>query len=283
MSTELNSRICAITGPTRGIGRETAQQLSALGYHLLLLCRDPAQGQVLRSQLPGSSDVLYCDLGEAKSVVQAAQQIKSNHKNLNVLINNAGILETRRRFIAGTGAMMAINHLGHFLLTQRLLPLLLQTEDSRIIVTSSSAHRLGRLSTADPLCRHQPAAGLMAYGRSKLANLLFALSLAKRLEGSNTVCNALHPGVVLSNLMLASGGWIGSLSGLIKPFVMSAADGAATSVYLASDPTAGKLHGQYLDQQQRIVSPSRRAKDRQLQNALWNASERALAAYLTDQ
>ncbi len=283
MSTRAGSKICAITGPTRGIGRETAKQLAALGYRLLLLCRDPVQGRALQATLSSRSEVLYCDLGEPKSIVQATQQIAANHSRLHVLMNNAGILEARRRTIAGVDAMMAINHLGHFLLTQRLLPLLLQTEGSRIVVAASSAHRLGHLTASDPLCRQQPAAGLRAYARSKLANLLFAQSLAKRLQASNTVCNSLHPGVVLSNLMRSSGGWIGCLSPLIRPFVMDAADGAATSVYLASDSAAGKLNGQHLDQHQRIASPSPRAKDAELQQALWRASEQALATYLLDQ
>lgn len=271
--------LCAITGPTHGIGTVVAAQLSARGYRLVLLCRNLALGRDLQRSLPAPSEVIHCDLGDLTTVASAAAQLQQRHEQLHVLINNAGILELHKRRIAGEDAMMMINHIGHFLLSTELLPLLHATTGSRIVVTSSAVHRLARLSIKDPLGTLNPGSGLPSYARSKLANLCFALALAQRLRGGPTVCNALHPGIVLSHLMQSTGGWVGRLSPLLAPFALSASEGARTTVFLASAAAAGAMSGRYLDQRQKQRTAAPQALAPPMQAALWQASERVVAPY----
>ena len=273
---QVHDPVAVITGPTHGIGRETAKALAARGYRLILLCRDVARGEQVVETLHGDSQVIECELSDPASVARAGERILRSADRCDVLINNAGIMTLDREKIGGVDARMAVNHLGHFQLTHLLLPLITGTPASRIVVVASAAHASARMNPDDPLGVRENDGGMKAYARSKLANVLFAFALARRLEATDTVCNALHPGVVYSNLMHTAGGWVKLFSPLIKPFVLDERAGARASVHLACAAEAAQVSGRYHDARGRLCRAAPAATDRNLQERLWCASEQWL-------
>lgn len=272
--------VCLITGPTHGIGKAAAIALSEQGVQLVLGCRNVGLGESLRDSLPGPAHVMHVDLGEPESVVAFSNEVRGAVDRLDILVNNAGIMTTDGSRIGELDAMMAVNHLGPCLLTRRLLELCLATPGSRIVNVASRAHQRATADISDPLCAKSRLGGMGAYGQSKLANVLFTLALARRLEGTSTTCNALHPGVVGTNIMANAGGWLRLLGPIAKPFMLSESEGAKTLLYLALDDAAAELNGMYLDEKQRVKAPSRLAQNEELQEALWTASEELLSDYL---
>lgn len=270
-----NRPLAVITGTTHGIGTVTSHALARGGYDLAMLCRDVGAATVLARQImqraPGSHvQVVRCDLADLSSVRAAARAVLTRHGRLDRLINNAGIVSTRRRFsVDGHELTFATNHLGPFLLTRLLLPAL--TATARVIYVASKVHYRGRmdLDTVDnPRARYSSAA---AYSRSKLANVLDTFALARQLAGSGIAVNCLHPGVVATNLLP---GWLNLIRPLFRGVILSAERGARTTLYLALDPQAGALRGEYLDEYQRVQPAAAAARDPALQDELFARSAR---------
>lgn len=240
-----------ITGPTEGIGKATAVALAKEGANLHLLCRDPSKAEALREQLRSlRKDVrveLYiADLGDSQQVRDAAQSFVRRNEPLDVLINNAGLINTRRILLDnGQEQMFAVNHLGHFLLTQLLLGRLEEAEQGRIVVVSSDAYKFCRGIRFEDLSWSSGFKTFRTYGHSKLANILFVRELAKRLQGTRVTANALHPGAVRSRLGAQNNWYAGHLLILVTPFLRSAERGAATSLYLATSDEVGNISGEY--------------------------------------
>lgn len=273
-------RCCLITGPTHGIGRVAAQRLAAAGYHMLLACRDVQLGEALACDLPGDSEVLYCDLSRWDTVATMCRQVVRKYPSIDLLINNAGFIDLKGTRIREFSSMMVVNHLGPFLLTNLLLDALKSTPGSRIVNVASRAHKAAKLELSDPLGQHSTATGMSAYGQSKLANVLFTLELSRRFAGTTTTCNALHPGLVGTNIMPGAGRWMRWVAPIAKHFMLSEEAGAATLLYLATADEAAALNGQYLDEKQNVTMPSVLAQDPQLQARLWEDSSNAVAAYV---
>jgi NAD(P)-dependent dehydrogenase (short-subunit alcohol dehydrogenase family) len=270
-----NRPLAVITGTTHGIGTVTSHALARAGYDLVMLCRDIAAATALARQImqraPGSHvAVVHCDLADLSSVRTAAREVLTGHGHIDRLINNAGIVSTRHRLsVDGHELTFATNHLGPFLLTRLLLPAL--TSTARVINVASKVHYRGRLdldSVDDPRVRYSSSA---AYARSKLANVLDTFALARQLAGSSITVNCLHPGVVATNLLP---GWLNLIRPLFKPVILSAEQGARTTLYLALDRQAGALHGEYLDENQRVQPAAAAARDPALQEQLLARSAR---------
>lgn len=266
-----------ITGPTNGIGRATAEGLAQAGANLVLLCRNEAKGKALQTDLRALNpaiqvDVLICDLGDFASVRQAAAVFEARGLALDVLINNAGILNTKHVVRPeGIEEMFAVNHLGHFLLTHLLLPALFRAPAARIVVVASGAYLMCKTIYLEDLAWEQRYRPLKAYGHSKLANILFMRSLAKRLEGSTVTVNALHPGEVTTGLGRQNGWWVGALHRLASPFFSSPNQGAETSLFLATSPEVEGVSGEYFDDcKVQITKPW--GSDFDLAERLWHAS-----------
>jgi NAD(P)-dependent dehydrogenase (short-subunit alcohol dehydrogenase family) len=264
-----------ITGTTHGIGTVTSQALAAAGYRVVMLCRNVTAANALAQDLmrgaPGSPvEVVHCDLADLSSVRRAAREVRERCPRIDRLINNAGIVSTRhRRSVDGHELTFATNHLGPFLLTRLLLPAL--GPAARIINVASKVHYRGRLDldrVDDPRARYSSVA---AYSRSKLANVLDTFALARQLAGSGITANCLHPGVVATNLLP---GWLNRIRPLFKRLILTAEQGARTTLFLALDPAAGALQGEYLDEYQRVQRAAEAARDRQLQDALAARSAR---------
>lgn len=275
--------VTVITGTTHGIGLETARALVAAGHELICLVRDVKAAQQERDRLllrfpQARVHVIHCDLNALASVREAARAVLEIGAEVQCLINNAGIVSmSAQRSADGFERVFAVNHLAHHLLTQLLMPRM--RSGARVINVASCAHVKGTLDlgqVADPLSK--PYRAQAAYAQSKLANVLHAFALARRMQGSGIRVNCLHPGVVRSNLLPT---WVQWIKPLIRPGMIDSIQGARTSIHLALDERASGLHGQYLDEHQRVVPASTLARDVALQEALWSASEAWVAPFLS--
>jgi NAD(P)-dependent dehydrogenase (short-subunit alcohol dehydrogenase family) len=250
---DLSGRTAVVTGGNSGIGLEAAIELARHGAHVVITSRDAARGEQALRQLrskaaAASAEVWGLDLADLASVRRFAERLAAGHDRLDLLVNNAGVMAVpRSRTTDGFEMQIGTNHLGHFALTGRVLPLLLagerQTRDVRVVTLSSNAHRVGKLSR-DDLMREHGYQAWGAYGRSKLANLLFTHELQRRLQdaGSSVKAVAAHPGLAGTNLVAAgpmtrAPGPLRSLaSGITKLVGQSAALGAWPTLRAATDP-----------------------------------------------
>jgi len=288
MMNPMDNKIVVITGGNSGIGRETCVALAGAGARVIMACRNQqkAAEAVEDVRRRAGSDLVEArsvDLADLSSVTKFANDL-SDLDRIDVLINNAGlILDERTETAQGFEGTFGINHLGHFRLTQLLLPQLHSAPSGRVVVVASEAHRwaIKGVGLAD-VNRTARYSGWMAYGQSKLANVLFARSLARRLEGSGVVAHSLHPGSVTTNF-----GKEGDLGNAFSQQLMKTSEyvlispekGARTSVHVASSPDAATSSGDYWTRSRRR-KPAPWARDNAATEALWNASERMIAAVL---
>lgn len=281
---EHNHKVALITGANTGIGFETAKTLLQKGYYVVLGCRDKAKAEAARAQLrqlvPAAAgvEVATFDLADLCSVRDWAKRAQDVGAPLDVLVNNAGVMACPQMATKdGFEYQLGVNHLGHFLLTNMLLPLL-STPDrpSRVVNVSSAAHYFGRIDFDDL----QSARGYQpwkAYGQSKLANVLFTYELARRLPPTaSCTANTLHPGVVnteLARYLLPdqTAWWQQPLIEISKAFALTPEQGAQTSIYLASSPEVEGLSGKYYDKC-RPVSSSKESYDLDVARRFWDVS-----------
>jgi NAD(P)-dependent dehydrogenase (short-subunit alcohol dehydrogenase family) len=281
----MDGKTVLITGGNAGVGWATALDLAVRGATVVITARDLVKGQRAAEELTERSGRsvawLLLDLASVASVRQAAAEMLERYPRLDVLINNAGIVLSARRSTAdGFEATLGINHLGHQLLTVLLLERLRASAPSRIIVVSSDAHRFSRgLDLGDLQWEKRAYRGFGAYAASKLANVYFTRELARRLAGTEVTVNAAHPGIVATRFAQD-----GDTRGLLRwfytlaaPLLRTPAQGARTSVYLASAPElAGVTGGYFVNQRPR--QPSRVARDDLAARKLWEVSGELLRA-----
>jgi retinol dehydrogenase-12 len=272
----MSKRICLITGATDGVGRETAAVLARRGFTVILVARNAAKAKMVAreiAQSTGATDVDYmlCDLASLKQVRQLAETFSRKYPRLDVLINNAGIFAPRRALTEdGYESTYQVNYLSHFLLTHLLLEDLKRSEQGRIINLSSSVYNIGKFDPENLQSEHSFSL-IGAYSASKLLVLMFTLELAERLRGARVVANAVHPGVVRTQMLANATGVFKIISYFATPFAVSPQQGAATSVYLASSPEADGVSGRYFVNSRAVNVKSRfnTAENRKL---LWDLS-----------
>ena len=267
-----------ITGANSGIGLETARAIAAQGHRTLMLCRNPERAtaacEQIRATVPDADlEVIHGDLGLQASVRAAAAAVNATTDRLDVLVNNAGI-HTRsvERTSEDHDVFLATNHLGPFLLTELLRPLVTATPSARIVNVASHAHRFAKTLDLDHLDTppNYGPMGFRRYGETKLMNILWTDELARRLAGTGVTANAVHPGGVQSNLGNPSP-W---QRFVIKPLMLTAEQGARTSVFLATDPSVAGITGGYWAKCKRVDDKrSTAARDSTLAAALWTACE----------
>lgn len=268
--------VAIVTGANSGIGRTTARELALRGYRVFLACRSPAAAEDALLEIAQASggkakaEFLALDLGDLASVRGAAQKFLAMDLPLNLLIANAGLAGKKGRTPSGFELTFGVCHVGHFLLTQLLLDRLKASAPARIVVVASKAHRHTKGIDFDVLrdVTSSPG-GLKEYSVAKLANVLFASELARRLEGTGVTTYSLHPGVVATNVWRAVP-W--PLDRLIKLFMISPEQGAATTLYCATDPSLAKVSGRYYNDCKE-EAPAAPALDRALAAELWRRSE----------
>jgi NAD(P)-dependent dehydrogenase (short-subunit alcohol dehydrogenase family) len=265
-----------ITGATSGIGEATAIALAKKRHALYLLVRDVTKGEELKKQLVAETgnkeiNIIYCDLTDLATVVKAADELTAKLFNINVLINNAGGMFNDFTLTKdGFELTFASNHLGHFLLTKRLMPLL-QKGHARIINLSSDLHKSGK-PDLDNLKNPDTYSAIKAYGNSKLFNIYFTKSLAERYKDKGITAYALHPGVVKTSFNSKLTGFIKFFFSLATPFMISPEKGAETPVYLATAPKLEAKSSQYF-YKKKIKKPTAIANDSNARNNLWALSE----------
>jgi NAD(P)-dependent dehydrogenase (short-subunit alcohol dehydrogenase family) len=274
----MTGRTCLVTGATSGIGEETALGLARRGARVLVVGRDPERGERARASIAERSgnsaiELLLADFSRLSEVRRLAVEVGQRTAELHVLVNNAGVVNLSRTTTPdGFESTFAVNHLAYFLLTQLLLPLLQRSAPARIVNVASDAHKFGPLDL-DDLQSERRYRSMRVYGASKTANLLFTQELAKRLEGTPVTVNALHPGAVATRLG-HNNGWLGKLAtSLTKPFFLTPAQGAETSVFLASDPSVARVNGRYFVKK-RAIEPAPHARDPLAAKRLWDESAR---------
>lgn len=279
---DMKGKTVVITGGNSGIGFETAVALASMGARVLVTARNADKGRgavsAITQRLGDEARVqlVVFDLADLASVRQGAAEILEQAPQLDVLVNNAGLVLTERaETVDGYEATLATNHLGPFLLTNLLLDRMRGSAPSRIVNVASAAHNTARHGIPfDDLQSEKRYRGMRVYGQSKLANILFTLELARLLQGSGVTANSLHPGPVRTGY-----GGDGDTSGFLafgikiaSPFFLSPAQGARTSVYLASSPDVEGISGQYFVKC-KPKQPRRWAQDPEAARRLWRVSE----------
>jgi NAD(P)-dependent dehydrogenase (short-subunit alcohol dehydrogenase family) len=274
-------RTAVVTGSNTGLGYETATALAARGARVVLAVRNLDKGQAAADLIarahPGAEVTLQeLDLGSLDSVRAAAANLRAEHDQIDLLINNAGVMMAPRSTTAdGFELQFGTNHLGHFALTGLLLDRLLSTPLSRIVTVSSLGHRMGRIRFGDLQSeRHYSRAG--AYGQAKLANLLFTYELQRRIEDTDTIAVAAHPGGSSSEL---SRHLPGALQVAFRALEQSTEMGALPTLRAATDPNVigGDYYGPggFLEMHghPEVVESNRRSHDLEAARRLWAVSE----------
>jgi NAD(P)-dependent dehydrogenase (short-subunit alcohol dehydrogenase family) len=277
-----SGRLAVVTGANSGLGLETARELTRAGADVVLAVRNVTKGEKAAAEIGEGARVEQLDLASLESVRTFAAGLPDEH--VDILVNNAGVMAPPRRTTAdGFESQFGTNHLGHFALTGLLMPKLLRAPEPRVVTLSSGAHRIGTIHF-DDLQGERHYNNWLWYGQSKLANLMFALELARRASavGSGLVSVAAHPGYAATNLQTAGPAtWyerlLGQLGNVV--FAQSAVMGALPTLYAATvrDLAGGSFVGpdQFFEQRghPHLVTGKKAAYDEQAARRLWEISE----------
>ena len=271
----MQGKTVLITGATAGIGLGTAEALAKRGADLLLVGRDAAKTERVAASLRDKGGIVtlfVADLSKQDAVRRLADEVRAKTARLDVLINNVGaIFQHRAESADGTEMTFALNHLAPFLLTNLLFDLLQVSAPARVVTVSSAAHTWGTMDFTD-LDYRKGYGGWKAYGRSKLANILFTYELARRSAGTGVTSNALHPGFVASDFGHNNGGLFAVMLKLTQRlFAISVEDGAKTSDHLASASGVIEETGKYFVKS-RPVASSKASYDETAWRRLWDVS-----------
>jgi NAD(P)-dependent dehydrogenase (short-subunit alcohol dehydrogenase family) len=245
----LAGKVAIVTGGSSGIGQYTALGLAQRGAAVVITARNKKRlGETaswLRREVPGATvETETVDFASLASVRDLARRILARHSAIPILVNNAGMVMARRAVTAdGFEAIFQINHLAPFLLTNLLLPAVKAAAPARIVTVASGAAQRAIIDF-DDLQMTRGWSFMGVYGRSKLANVMFTYALARRLEGTGITANCLHPGFVGSRIA-NKGGLVDLLWALVKPFALTEAQGAETSIYCATAPELADISGRY--------------------------------------
>ena len=275
----MEGKTCLITGGSDGIGYVAARELARMGATVVVASRNATKTATAVARIIGETGnravrYLLADLSSQGDVRRLADQVKEQMPRLDVLVNNAGALFiSHRRSADGIEMTFALNHLGYYLLTTLLLGLLKDSTPARIVNVSSSSHFSAGNFRLEDLPNPGINGGYRAYGRSKLCNILFTYELARRLEGSGVTVNALHPGLVRTNIARNNG----LLGRVVNFFIgargVDALKGAETLNYLATSPEVEGISGKFFVDC-RAVPSSDLSYDAGLASDLWELSER---------
>ncbi|MFX1585954.1 MAG: SDR family oxidoreductase [Promethearchaeota archaeon] len=270
----MEGKICMITGANSGIGKATALGLAEMDARIVMVCRNKERGESAQQEIieetgNKSVDLLICDLSSQEQIRKLVSEFKQKYQNLHVLINNAGIVLSKRMLsVDGIEMNFAVNYLAPFLLSNLLIDVLKMSAPSRIINVSSGVHKTASMDFDDLQGENKKYGAFKNYGVSKLALTLFTYELSRRLEGTRVTVNAVHPGVVRSNLGRDQSAFS---RGFQKTFFKSPRKGAATSIYLASSPDVEGITGKYFIKKQPKKS-SNESYNEEYAKRLWEIS-----------
>ncbi|XP_043802666.1 retinol dehydrogenase 13-like [Apis laboriosa] len=280
---KLNDKVVIVTGANTGIGREIARDLAKREAKVIMACRDMDKCEIARRDIviESKNKFVYCrecDLASQASIRDFVKQFKQEHNNLHILINNAGVMRCPKKHTKeGIEMQFGVNHLGHFLLTNLLLDVLKSSAPSRIINVSSSAHKRGKIKLDDLNSEKNYEPG-EAYAQSKLANILFTKELANKLKGTGVTVNAVHPGIVRTEIMRHMGIYQYYFGRLLTDlltwiFIKTPLKGAQPILFVAIDPSLNDVTGEYFVNN-KVADVSSEAKNDQIARWLWVVSEK---------
>jgi NAD(P)-dependent dehydrogenase (short-subunit alcohol dehydrogenase family) len=274
----------AITGPTSGIGEVAFSKLTPYFNEIFLLARNESKVDKLIQSLSSSDQkkvrFIYCDLADMDSVVIAAKSILEKTTSLDVLINNAGgIFQNKEVTKDGFEMGLSTNHLGHFLLTRHLMPILLNSKGPKVINVSSEAHRAAKVDFDDLNYEKKKFSSFVSYANVKLFNILFTKSLADKYGEKGLNAYALHPGVVKTNFGKETSGIFGFFWKLAAPFMITAEEGAKTTIFLAKTKIDSLKNGYYF-KKSKPTKPSSEANSKKMRERLWKESEALLKNWI---
>ncbi|RMH43729.1 MAG: SDR family oxidoreductase [Deltaproteobacteria bacterium] len=282
MAWHIADKVCVVTGANSGIGKCVATELARRGARVVMVCRDLDRGAAARAEIEATTgarpELMQCDMASLASIRRFVDDLRARTDRIHVLINNAGAMFDRRGVTAdGFERHFGVNHLGYFAVTTWLLDRLVAAAPARVVCVSSMGHRLARLDLDDLQCERRYNR-IVAYGNSKLCNILFTYELARRLEGTGVTANCLHPGAAATGFGRSAGPLFAALMKLGRPVLVSAEEAARTPLYLATSPEVDGVTGRYFVKC-RPAPSSRRSYDRDLQRRLWDISERLISPY----
>lgn len=271
----LLGKTAIVTGANSGMGMATARALLDEGATVIMLCRSEKRGLEAYKELlkDGNSRtyLILADLGDYDSIRNFTKQVKERFDKIDILVNNAGFISLdRQETKEGLERQFGINHIGHFLLTTELLDMM--GPGSRIVNVASGAHKTGKIHF-DDINLHKGFNVFKAYSQSKLANVLFTRELARRVKDKGITVNCCHPGAVATNIGIDRNTGFGkTITGLLKPFFQTPAQGARTAIFLATDESVKDITGEYF-YKCKIAKSSKRSKDMELAKRLFEFSE----------
>ena len=280
-SVRLEGKVAVITGANTGIGRTTARDLSSRGAKVVLLCRDTDKAELVAAQIRDETKgEVVChklDLADLASVHECAEQLGNSLEKIDILINNAGVMACpKTKTKDGFEMQFGTNHLGHFLLTNLLMPQLKRAAPgARIVNVSSMAHMSGRINWDDINYDEATYDRFTSYAQSKLANILFTKELARKGEGSGVTAYALHPGVIATDLgrhLEGMGPVMRCLWSCFTPLIKTPESGANTTIYCAAEPSIAEHSGKYYSDC-REKRPAAQADNMEDAKRLWELSE----------
>lgn len=271
----LDGKVAIVTGANSGMGMATVEALSDEGALVVMLCRSEERGREAMTKLLEANperklDLILADLGDYSSIRAFIREFKAKYEKLDILVNNAGFISLdRQETKEGLERQFGINHIGHFLLTTRLVNSM--PEGARIVNVASGAHKTGRIHFEDiNLTRGFNV--IKAYSQSKLANVLFTRELARRVKDRGITVNCCHPGAVATNIGIDRDTGFGkTITSLLKPFFQTPAEGARTAIFLATDESVQHISGEYF-YKCKIAKSSKRSKDVLLAKRLYKLS-----------
>ena len=274
--TNMNGKVCLVTGATDGIGKVSARVLAELGAKVIIVGRNPEKSAIVLAELRSISgneniDLLMADLAVMQEVRDLAEQVISRYDRIDVLLNNAGGYFTKHEITSdGLEMTFALNHMSYFLLTNKLMELLKYSAPARIVNVSSDAHYSVDIEFEN-LNGEQEYKAWKAYQKSKLANVLFTYELLKKVPGNITV-NCLHPGFVATNFGHNNGGFFGPVLKIAQRIsAIDPEEGAKTSIFLCSAPEVKGVSGKYFYKCQPKTS-SRESRNMDTGKRLWQIS-----------
>ncbi len=280
---DLSGQTFLITGGTSGLGLESARVLAARGANVLLTGRTRARALEAASSLGARCTPLALELEQPDSILACATEVDRLGMPIDGLLCNAGIMVLGDlRQVRGIEQHFAVNHLGHFLLVNRLLPQVQSAPQGRVVVVGSSAYKWAPPAGIefDNLDGARDFTANKAYGQSKLANALFSLELARRLEGTLATCNSLNPGAVDTSLWRHYPKWQQALLAPVKGLLLKSPEqGASTQCYVATAPALASVSGQYFENCNAVVPPPQ-VRDAVLAQQLWAKSEQLLREWI---
>jgi len=271
--------VALVTGANSGMGKATSIEIAKTGAVVVMLCRSKTRGEEAVNEvraLSGNNSVelMICDLGSQKSIEEFCTGFKKKYQRLDVLVNNAGvILPGWHETVDGYELQFGVNHLGHFLLTNRLLDRLIASAPARIINVTSGAHKIGKIHFNDVNLKKNYTLW-RAYAQSKLANVLFTYELAERLKDTRVTANCVYPGAVATSMGINRDTGFGTfITRMLKPFFQTSQQGAETSIYLATSRDVEGVTAKYFYHKRPIPS-SKRSYDKADAKKLWAISEK---------